>query len=153
MNLVPWKKKGEDRGAARPLDLFRRQMDRLFEDFLGDWALAGRGEGFLPRLDVSENEKEVVVSAELPGMDEKDVEVSLSNGRLVISGEKKDQREEKNRSYHLVERSWGSFSRAVDLGEAVDSGKATAAYKNGILTVTVPKTEAAKPKKISIRSS
>jgi len=153
MNLVPWKKKGEERGAARPLDLFRRQVDRLFEDFLGDWSLAGRGQGFLPRLDVSENDREVVVTAELPGMDEKDVDVSLSNGRLVSSGEKKDQREEKNRAYHLVERSYGSFSRAVDLGEAVDSGKAAAAYKNGILTVTVPKTEAAKPRKISIKSS
>jgi HSP20 family protein len=149
MNLIPWKR--EARGEAQPLDLFRRQMDGLFEDFFGEWSLAGRAGSFVPRIDVSEDEKHVVVRAELPGVDQNEVEVSLSGGRLVISGEKKSGREEQKRNYHLVERSYGSFSRAVDLGDAVDSERAAASYKDGVLTVTVPKAEAAKPKKISVK--
>jgi len=126
-------------------------MDSLFGDFLGDRPGARRD--FVPRLDISESEKEVVVSVELPGMDEKDLEVNFSNGRLTISGEKKDEREEEgeDKSYHLLERSYGSFSRAVDLGDAVDAAKAGAVFKNGILTVKVPKAEAAKTRKIDIK--
>jgi HSP20 family protein len=100
---------------------------------------------------VSESEKDVTVTAEVPGMSEEDVEVTLSGGRLVISGEKKDEREEKDKSYHLVERSYGSFSRSVDLGDAVDAEKATADYKNGVLTVRVPKSTAARSRKIQIK--
>ena len=151
MNLIPWRKR---HGQAYPLDPFRRQMDRLFEDFFGGWPLAGRASesAFVPRLDVAEDEGQVVVSAELPGMSEKDLEVSLADGVLTISGEKKDGREAKDKSYHLVERSYGRFSRSVELGRAVDEGKVAAAYKDGILRVTVPKSEKAKPRKISIHS-
>ena len=147
MMLIPWRHNhGHD--LLHAPDLFGRGIDRLFGDFLG----RGR-EGFVPRLDLSETEKEVVVSAELPGMDEKDLEVNFSKGRLTISGEKKAEREEKgeDKSYHLVERSYGSFSRAIDLGEAVDAAKASAVFKNGILTVKVPKAEAAKTRKIDVK--
>lgn len=151
MNIVPWRK-GDRRGElARPGDEFRRQMDRLFEDFFGDWPLAGRGEGtFAPRLDVTENDAEVVVTAEIPGMTDKDVEVTLADGRLVLSGEKKSEREEKDRSYHLVERSYGSFSRTVELPGSVLGDKASATFKNGVLTVKVPKGAEGKSRKISI---
>jgi HSP20 family protein len=152
MNLIPWSRRHQNGGTAHPLDLFRRQMDRLFEDFFGDRSLAltaGSGE-FVPRLEVSETEKEVVVKAELPGLKQDDVEVNLTGGRLVISGQKKDEREEKDRSYHLVERSYGSFSRAVDLGEAVDAEKASASFKDGVLTVTVGKAAGAGAKKIKV---
>jgi HSP20 family protein len=153
MNLIPWKRKKEGSDLAHPTDLFRHQMNRLFDDFFGDGLLA-RGEtgfDFVPRVDVSENDKEVLVKAELPGMDEKDVNVSLSGGQLLISGEKKDEREEKDKSYHLVERSYGSFSRAVDVG-SVDEDKVKAAFKNGILTVTLPKREEDKARKIDIKT-
>jgi len=153
MNLIPWKRKSEDSELSRPVDLFRRQMDRLFEDFFGDWSLARPGDGFdfAPRLDVSENEKEVLVKAELPGLGEKDVDVSLTQGVLTISGEKKDEREEKDKSWHLVERSYGRFSRSVNVG-AVDEGKVDAAFKDGVLTVKLPKREEAKPKRIAIKT-
>jgi len=152
MNLIPWKKKKEDSNLSHPADLFRHQMNRLFDDFFGDWSLA-RGEAgfdFVPRVDVSENDKEVLVKAELPGLEEKEVEVSLSNGQLLISGEKKDEREEKDKSYHLVERSYGSFSRAVDVGP-VDEDKVKASFKNGILTVNLPKREEDRAKKVKIK--
>ena len=154
MNLIPWSRRSEDGGAGHPMALFRRQMDRLFEDFFGDRSLglglmSGSG-GFVPRLEVSESEEEVVVKAELPGMKQDEVEVNLTGGRLVISGHKKDEREEKDRSYHTVERSYGSFSRAVDLGEGVDPEKAGATFKDGVLTVTVPKAAGARARKIKI---
>ncbi len=151
MNLIPWRKRGEDNGSSHPVRLFRRQMDRLFEDFFGDWTpLRGAG-GFVPRLDVSESDKEVVVSAELPGMIEKDVEVTFAGGRLLISGEKKSESEKDREGYHLVERSYGSFSRSVELGDGVDPEKAVASYRNGVLEIKVPKTEAGKPRKIDIK--
>ena len=150
MMLIPWRHNhGHD--LLHAPDLFRREIDRLFGDFSGR-GLAAR-EGFAPRLEVSETEEQVVVSAELPGMDEKDLDVTFSHGRLVISGEKKAEREEKDEeeSYTLLERSYGSFSRAVDLGEGVDVGKASASYKNGILTVKIPKAEAARTRKIDVK--
>ena len=148
MMLIPWKHSHE---LARPADLFDRQVDRLFGDFFG--GRLARSEAFVPRLDVTADENRIVVAAELPGMDQKDLEVSLDHGRLTISGEKKDERDEKDKSYHVVERSYGRFSRTVELGDAVDVKKAAATYKDGILTVTVPKSEAAKPRKIDIQSS
>ena len=150
MKLVRWSRKGEAGAPLHPLEIFHRQMDRLF----GDWPPATRGTGsFVPRLDVSETDKEVLVTAELPGLDEKDVEVTFSEGCLLIGGEKKSEREEKEGAYHLVERNEGSFSRVVELGSAVDPEKAEASYKNGVLTVKVPKKEDSKPKRIDIKSS
>ncbi len=141
-------------GPAHPIDLFRRQVDRLFEDFFDDWPLGrwGAGAEFLPRLDITESDQEVVVKAELPGLEEKDINVSLSGGRLTISGEKKTERETKDRAQLIAERSYGSFSRTVDIGAAVDESRADASFKNGVLTVKVPKHESAKPKKIEIKT-
>lgn len=147
--LIPWKHNhGHD--LLHAPDFFRRRMDRLFGDFLGRGAVAEQG--FAPRLEISETEEEVVVSAELPGMDEKDLDVTFSHGRLLISGEKKAEREEQDaEAYTLLERNYGSFSRAVELGEGVDAAKASASYKNGILTVKIPKAEAAKTRKIEVK--
>jgi len=152
MNIVPTRR--SDRGAelARPAEEFRRQMDRLFEAFFSGWPLAGRGEGaFAPRLDVAETEKEVVVTAELPGLTEKDVEVTVADGRLIISGEKRSEREEKDGSYQLLERSYGTFSRVVELPGAVQEDKAAATFKNGVLSVRVPKSGESKARKIAIQ--
>jgi HSP20 family protein len=105
-----------------------------------------------PRLDVSETETEVRVEAELPGVDEKDIEVTLSNGRLLITGEKKQEKEEKKKDYHLVERSYGSFARSIGLPFAADPEQVKASFAKGVLTVTVPKPAEvkAKEKKIAI---
>lgn len=150
--------KGEllpSRDIWEPFGSLRRDMDRLFEDFSRDlgWgppALAGAG--MAPRLDVSETDSEIRLEAELPGVDEKDVEVVLSEGRLTIKGEKKQETEEKKKDYHMVERSYGSFARSIALPFEADPDKVKATFAKGVLTVTVPKPPGvkAKEKKIAI---
>lgn len=143
------------RDLWEPFGSLRRDMERLFEDFSRDlgWAPpAAAGMGMAPRVDVSETETEVKVEAELPGVDEKDIEVTLSDGRLIIKGEKKQEKEEKQKDYHLVERSYGSFARSISLPFAADPEQVKASFAKGVLTVTVPKPPEikAKEKKIPV---
>ena len=91
------------------------------------------------------------MKAEVPGMDPKDIDISLSDGLLTIKGEKKQEREEKEENYHLVERSYGAFTRSIRLPKEVQSDKISASYKNGVLKVTLPKSEEAKKKEIKIK--
>ncbi|HOX06282.1 MAG TPA: Hsp20/alpha crystallin family protein [Planctomycetota bacterium] len=157
MNMIPRRRREEGAEIGHPIDLFRRQMDRLFDDFWGETGLmsglAGPGAGgtFLPRVDVTENESEVTVTAELPGLTDKDVEVSLAQGRMVLSGQKKSEQEHKDRSLHIVERSYGSFKRVIELPSAVQEDKAQASFRNGVLTVKVPKGAEVRSRKIQIR--
>ena len=136
----------------REFERVRRQMDRLWDSFLGG-GLARRGEEgeWLPSLDVAETKNELVVKAEVPGMDAKDIDISLSDGMLTIKGEKKQEKEEKEADYHLVERSYGAFTRSIQLPSEVQSDKISASYKNGILKITLPKSEEAKKKEIKIK--
>ena len=137
--------KGEmmpSRDFWEPFTSMRRDMERLFEDFsrgLGWSAPALAQMGTAPRVDVSETETELNIEAELPGVDEKDIEVVLSDGRLTIKGEKKQEKEEKNKDYHLVERSYGSFARTLGLPFDVDPEQVKAKFEKGVLKVTVPK--------------
>ena len=134
-------------------DRMRRDMDRLWDSFL-EGVPGRRGEErgeWLPSLDVSETKNELVVKAEVPGMDHKDIDISLSNGVLTIKGEKKQEREEKEADYHLVERSYGSFVRSVQLPKEVQGDKISASYKDGILKIALPKSEEAKKKEIRIK--
>ena len=131
---------------ADPFRDFQRQMNRLFDDFFGGFPLAERETGagwapaaFTPRVDVSETDTEVKVSAELPGMDEKDISVELQDDVLVLRGEKKREQEEKGKNWYRREQSWGSFQRAIELPAGVDAGKAKAQFKKGVLTFTAPK--------------
>jgi HSP20 family protein len=140
--LTPW----------TPLTGIKTEMDRLFDRFLeprwdeffttGEWA---------PSLDLSETKDALVVKAEIPGMDSKDVQITLQEQLLTIKGEKKQEKEEKDARYHRVERSWGAFTRAIRLPVAVDGEKVSANFKNGLLTVTLPKTPAAKGATIPIK--
>jgi HSP20 family protein len=153
-DLIPWKKKEpvqqEQEGALQrgghPLLTFQQEMNRLFNDFFGQSALepfgAFREEWglFSPRVDVAETDNEIVVSAELPGLDDEDIDVSLSRGMLTISGEKKQEKEKKGRSYYHVERTYGSFQRSVALPSNVDTSKVDAVFRKGVLTITLPKT-------------
>jgi HSP20 family protein len=134
-----------------PFSTLHRQIDRLFEDF-GRWpALQGLGLGpSAPRINVSETEAAVEIEAELPGLDEKDVEVLLNEDVLTIKGEKKDEREEKKKDYHLMERSYGSFQRSIRLPYDVDPGTINAAFNKGILKITLPKPPDAKQKSVKI---
>jgi HSP20 family protein len=144
--MVPWRR---NRGAlARPTrDLF----DVFFEDLaLPDFWTAEKG--WRPAFDVSEAESEIVVKAELPGMDVKDIDIALTDGLLTIKGERKMEKEDKEENYHRIERQFGSFSRSLNLGTKVRTDGIEASYKDGILTVTLPKVEESKPKKIEVQS-
>jgi HSP20 family protein len=161
-DLIPWKREKQEtvrREEEHPLWSFRREMDRLFKDYLGEWgerSLAPFGEGwgaFSPQVDVTETDGEIKVSAELPGLGDEDIDVSLSNDVLTIRGEKKEEKEEKGRSYYRAERSYGSFVRSVPLPAEVDADKVDAVFQKGVLTVTLPKTgEARARKKIAIKT-
>ena len=152
-----------------PFESLRREVDRMFEDFgsgLGIWRPFGRSMlrpswafeeawGKAPAVDVCEREKEYEITAELPGMDSSNVEVKLSDGVLTIKGEKEEQKEEKQKDYHVSERRFGSFQRSFELPEGIDEDKIQASFEKGVLTIKLPKgPEAQKPeKKIPISSN
>jgi HSP20 family protein len=138
----------------------QREMNRLFQEFNSGFDMApwGGGEGamgtWMPRVNVSENEKEVVVSAELPGMEQKDIDVSLTRNTLTIKGEKKSETEEKDKNVFRRERVYGTFLRELELPTDVEPDKVDAEFKNGVLTVKLPKSKAAQQevKKIAVKS-
>jgi len=143
-----------------PFREFQRQINRLFDDFFSDFALAPRwwgGErelapvGFTPRVDVCETDKEVRVSAELPGMDEKDITVELDDAAVTIRGERKEESEDKGKNWYRREQSYGSFYRMIPLPASVDGEKATAKFKKGVLAITLPKREEDRSKRKSIK--
>ncbi len=130
----------------------RREMDRLWDSFTKTGAKRrDGGEQWTPSLDVAETKSDVIVKAEIPGMDPKDIEISLSQGVLTIKGEKKQESEEKEEDYRLVERSYGSFTRSIQLPTEIQEDKINASYKNGVLKVILPKSEEAKKKEIKIQ--
>ncbi len=137
--------------ARRELESLRREMDRLWENFFGERGGLEPVEGWMPALDVTETKDNLIVKAELPGIDPKDVEISLSGNILTIKGEKKQEKEEKDENYHLVERRYGSFVRSIRLPVEVQEDKIEASYKNGVLKVVLPKSEKAKRKEIKIK--
>ena len=133
---------------ARPRDIFsamRDEMDRMFERFEHGWphlpAFARRGTATMtvPELDIHENANAIVIEAELPGVDEKDVTVTLANGLLTIKGEKRNESEEKGDSFHVTERSYGAFERAIRLPDTVDDAQVEAHFDKGVLKVTASK--------------
>ena len=151
-SLIPWREKSQvpaDReDFYDPFVAFRRDVDRMFDDFFNG-SLA-RLPGFTslravgPNVDVEDNEKEFVVTAELPGLDDKDFEVTLAGDVLTIKGEKRSEHEDRNGGSSYVERRFGSFSRSVRLPFEVADEQIDAKYDKGILTVRVPKPAAAR---------
>ena len=126
-----------------PFQMMRREMNKMFDDFFHDYHPARFGQGVTwnyPHIDLKENEKQVIIEAELPGMDENDISVSLNNNVLNISGEKKQEKEEKKGKYYHVERSYGSFHRDIPLHCDVEDSRAQASFKKGVLKITLPKT-------------
>jgi HSP20 family protein len=121
--------------------LFDGGLDRRTDDAMETW---------YPKVDVSENENEYVINAELPGIKKPDVKVVFENGILTVSGERSEEKKEKNARYHLVERSWGAFRRSFTLPGNVSADKIAADFKDGVLTVHAPKSETAKPKQIAV---
>jgi HSP20 family protein len=146
--LVKWE-------PFREVSRLRREMDRLWEDFFGPGPRGVRPwtEEWTPAVDVAETPEKVTVKAEIPGLDAKEIDISLVGDLLTIKGEKKSEREETKENYHLVERSYGSFSRALRLPAAVDVDQIDAKYDKGVLTITCPKKEPVKPKAIEIKTT
>jgi len=132
------------------LGSFRDEMNKLFESFSGRNAT---GMGLVPPLDISETDENILVKVEAPGIEPKDIDISVSGDTLTIKGEKKLEKEEKGKNYHFVERSYGSFSRSVGLPASVNSDQVKAEYKKGILEITLPKSEKSKAKKIPVKVS
>ncbi len=138
---------------------FRTEMDRLFDRFTSGFGMTPFPSmrfdtsfgAPAPAVDITEDDGAFKLSAELPGMTEKDIEVSLSGDTLTVKGEKRQQREEKDRNYYLTERSYGEFRRSFILPEGVDREKVAAAFTNGVLTVTLPKTAKTTAKKIEVK--
>jgi HSP20 family protein len=143
--LTPWR-------PMRELTTLRDEMDRLWDRMFRGWPTTEfpRTE-WIPTFDVSETKDSVVVKAEVPGMDPKDIDISLADGILTLKGEKKQEREEKEENYYLTESSYGSFSRSIRLPHEVQGDKVKANCKNGILKITMPKSEEAKKKEIKVK--
>lgn len=151
-----------------PFESLRREVDRLFDQFnLSDWRLPfGRGTaGFelawpkadwqiAPAMDLVEKDGKYEITAELPGIDEKNVEIKLSNGTLTIKGEKSEEKEEREKEYYISERRYGSFHRSFRIPEGVDADKIEASFGKGVLTVTLPKSPQARQneKKIKVKA-
>jgi HSP20 family protein len=141
-------------GAVRrvnPFDLLQREIDQVFDTFNG-WPAAFTDRAFTPRMEITETDGSIEVSTELPGIDEKDVEISVADGMLTIRGEKKVEKDEKKKNYRLIERSYGSFERAIALPSGVDASKVKAKMTKGVLKVEVPKPAAAKSQQIQINA-
>jgi HSP20 family protein len=129
----------------------RTLMDRFFRD----WDLPtifDSEKSWVPAFDISENEKEYVVTAEVPGIDARDLDVTLSDGILTVKGEKKQEKEEKGENYHRIERSYGSFHRSFHIPEKVETEKVDASYKDGVLKLILPKAETTEARKIEVKS-
>jgi HSP20 family protein len=146
-----------DRSVARretyPFSFLQQEIDRLFEGFARNFPAFAPTGTTLPSMDVSETDKAIEIVAELPGLEKKDVELNLADNLLTIRGEKKSEREEKNKDYHLVERSFGSFSRSIQLPQGVNAEDVSAEIANGVLKVTVKKPAPKQSKPIEIKSA
>ncbi|MBN1220236.1 MAG: Hsp20/alpha crystallin family protein [Anaerolineae bacterium] len=161
-DLIPWNWGSEKQVPVKredqaPVYALQRSIDHLFDDFFRGFNLVPFGEtwgDFSPPVDVTESDREYKVSAELPGMDENDIEVTVANNILTISGEKKEEKEDKGQDYYRLERSYGSFRRSIPLPPDTDSNKIDANFKKGVLSITLPKTAEAQAhyKRISVKS-
>lgn len=134
------------------MSLLRGEMDRLFDRFFEPKWTGVDAMAEWPRLDVSETDVAVVVKAEVPGVEAKEIQVTLQDQVLTIKGEKRQEKEHKDEQFHRVERSYGSFARVLGLPAAVDGEKVTAEFKDGLLTITLPKTPAAKGTLIPVKA-
>jgi HSP20 family protein len=138
--------------ASNPFSALQQEIDRLFEGFSRGFS-GFPARDVMPSMDLSETDKEIEITAELPGLEEKDIQLNVADNVLTIRGEKKNEREETKKDYHLVERSFGSFTRAVQLPEGVNADSIKAVMSKGVLKVTVPKPAPTQTKKIDIKAA
>jgi len=150
-SLIPVRREKTDLSTS-PITSLRREIDQLFEDFGRGLPSFGKLQ-LMPSMDVTETDKEIEVTAELPGLEEKDVEINYADGVLTIRGEKNAEKEEKNKTHHLIERSYGSFARTLQLPAGVDPSKIKATINKGVLKVVVEKPAAKEAKKIEVKAA
>jgi len=147
MNLVRW-------SPFRDISVLQNQMNRLFEDTLHTYPAGSDGvSAWAPPADIWETENDLILQTDLPGVDPKQIDLRVENNVLTIRGERRFEPKVKEENFHRVERSYGTFSRSFTLGTAVDSEKVQANYRNGVLSITLPKAEQAKPKRIQIAAT
>lgn len=158
MSLIPWRQKRRevDPTEASPLTALRSEVDRLFDTFLREpfgaieWPFGAQGK-WMPTVDIAENDEEVTVRAEVPGIDPKDLDVSVTGSQLVLSGQKKEAKEQREKDFYHTESRFGSFRRFVQLPEGVDTEHVDAQYANGVLTLRMKKAQAAASKRIEVK--
>lgn len=139
----------------RELDRLKGEMDRLFERFF-DWKSLRRSlkvDGWMPAVDISETATDIIVHAEIPGMDSKEIDVSLKGNVLTLGGERKNMHEEKEEKYHRIEGRYGAFRRSIELPADVDAANVSASYKQGVLKINLPKSKKQSVKKVQIKMS
>lgn len=144
-DMIPW--------TSGEVSRLRQEMDNLFERFFEGFPRLGitRRMGVTPLIDLSETKDDIIVEAEIPGVDSKDIDISLSGNVLSIKGEKRQEKEDKDEGSHRVERSYGGFSRTLRLPCKVEEEKTTATYEKGVLKIKLPKCQPSKLKRIKIR--
>ena len=142
-------------GPLRGLARMEREMEDLFGRFFpeGAWPRMGEGRGWAPAVDMLDRKDEIVLRADLPGMEQKDVEVTVQEGMLTVKGERKEEKEMKEEDYYCCERWAGTFSRTLALPAGVDTEKVKATFRNGVLEIHIPKAERAKGKTIEIKAA
>jgi HSP20 family protein len=156
-SLIPVSKErsGVARRDANPFVALQREIDRVFDDFtrgFPSFGLFGTSE-LVPSMDVSETDKQIEITTELPGLEAKDVEINFADNVLTVRGEKKAEKEEKDKNYRMVERSYGAFARSIELPANVDPNSIKATIEKGVLKVVVPKPAPANVKKIEVKAA
>jgi HSP20 family protein len=146
-DIIPWRSLPPELGRPHdPFSYLHSEIDRAFENVLGWGRSRNKSDIFAPQLDVTETDKEVKVCAELPGIESKDLDVKVTDDELTIRGEKRSERESGDGGRYCSERSFGSFERTIPLPTQVDGEKATSEFRNGVLRISLPKGEGAKPR-------
>jgi len=143
MALVRW-------DPARELDTLQSDVNRLFDGFFGRRESPTAGRRWIPAMDLVETDDHLVLRADLPGLDREDIEIEVKDNVLTVAGERKGEHEEKGEGFHRVERSFGRFSRSLDLPQGIDAGEVDAQFDRGVLEVRIPKPEERKPTRIEI---
>lgn len=144
-NLTRWE-------PVRDFLSLRDAMDQLFDEMISQPGRMATGSSLMPAVDLYQTDEAVVIKASLPGINPDDLKISVTGDVLTIQGEQLAERENKEATYHIRERKWGSFSRSLSLPVPVQTDKATAEYENGILTLTMPKAEEIRPKTITVKT-
>lgn len=158
-DLVPWRSRAVAHRENDPFLTMQQEFNNLFDNFFRHFDMIPAGNSpfeFAPHLNMAETEKEFQVTVELPGMDEKEIEVTLDHNQLTIQGEKKADKEEKEKNFYRRERNYGFFQRTIPVpSDLVDQNQIEAAFEKGILTVTLPKVEGVQPatKRIAVKAA